>query len=1140
MPSSNLDNQFNKMNTKTIFIFGIIFLLFIPLISSYDFDNYISYENKDLTAVIENAFGLPLIGDTLGKLTLTSHKSVEEIKYVTVGGNRAVMIYEPSEWEQDTISLGEVKFTDMSTGKEVDKDYYFAEGVYEEVSEYELECSKVFNVTKTIDVCENKVIGTKLERTGWERLDNQNEVSKNVKEIALMTYVDEGDYYDGVWVVEGKEISKHAKWIESLNSGLVYYYRLNETAGVNAEEYVAGVKNITFANTEDGDWETGIYDNAIRLGGTDEQGATTIDGDDFSTFSWSIWINGSNNIDSQYILEQHDGGTTPRHLRIYNGNIVINIGNDPIMGFPFLNDSKWHHVVVTSTESVNASLYFDGVKRNYSTAGAYGTSSGVFNIGGRGSGDFYIGSLDEIGYWDRVLTDEGCAVGGTCSGEIGKLWNSGLGNYYGADDLDVNLNYPNDGVDFSTTSIGFNCSATDDSQVVNISMYLDDVYQSTETGVANYLEWNNSLTLTEGNHNWTCYACDDTAQCLWAILNRTLTIDITPPVINVFTPEGSQGFQYTLPYNVSLNFTSTDSGVGLQTCWYNSTFNSTITNVTCNTINNVSVISNGAHKIYAYSNDSVGNEIMNSTSFYPVGIENFQRFNSTTYETSREEYLLNISYNNTFYNPTANLIYNGTSYTPTSIGGGGEKMFSRFIDISLNDGVENRSFYWDISFNSTYNDNSTTQYQKVNKIIFALCNATNNGVYINYTFKDDSDLSSINASIDASYFGYSLTNGLGSDSEYINFVNSESNSKSFAFCFSPSHLNINANVTMQYSSDGYPQRRYTESSLILTNSTTSKVLYLLSSTDGTYSTYNVQTSVGSSISDVNVQVERLFSSVWTVVETGTTGDDGAVTFFLNPDYDHRLTFTKSGYAAVTTTIRPTQSLYTITMGGGSSGAESNYTLQGIAWEITPASGRLNPSTLYTFGFNVTKVNQSNVVGCRMRLLNITEGILNSTIGCGVTGGYISLHHTTPSSGKMWGEYAINVGTGYIIVDKDAMWVMMVFNKSADGTIIDALNRIRNMDEFGEDDNRAEYSRIIAFFLLFTIILGIITYSTGWDMATSGGTILFGTMIIWIVSIVGFLNLSNISRFSFIDKYYVALVTTFICFGWLINSVNKYD
>jgi len=47
-----------------------------------------------------------------------------------------------------------------------------------------------------------------------KKLDNQNEISSNIKEVGLITYVNKGDYMDAIWIVEGKKISRHAAWTD--------------------------------------------------------------------------------------------------------------------------------------------------------------------------------------------------------------------------------------------------------------------------------------------------------------------------------------------------------------------------------------------------------------------------------------------------------------------------------------------------------------------------------------------------------------------------------------------------------------------------------------------------------------------------------------------------------------------------------------------------------------------------------------------------------------------------------------------------------------------------------------------------------------------------------------------------------------
>ncbi len=165
---------------KKILIFLMLGMFFISFTSAWTWDNSVDYEKDDMVAVIENAFGLPLIGDILGKMTLTSHTSVDEVLNVMSDGERAVMIYNPSDWGQETISLGKVTFKNMKTEKEVNKDYYFAEGIYEETPYYNQECIPYYdkNIEQEIPYCYQVQDGTYMKRIGWKRLDNQKEIQK--------------------------------------------------------------------------------------------------------------------------------------------------------------------------------------------------------------------------------------------------------------------------------------------------------------------------------------------------------------------------------------------------------------------------------------------------------------------------------------------------------------------------------------------------------------------------------------------------------------------------------------------------------------------------------------------------------------------------------------------------------------------------------------------------------------------------------------------------------------------------------------------------------------------------------------------------------------------------------------------------
>jgi len=101
-------------------------MFLISCVSAFTFDNVVDYKYDDLTFIVTNIFGL---GDELGRATLTSHKTVDEIKEVMVGKNIPVMEYSDISGE---MSLGNVIFTDRNTGKEIEKDYYFNKVTYTE------------------------------------------------------------------------------------------------------------------------------------------------------------------------------------------------------------------------------------------------------------------------------------------------------------------------------------------------------------------------------------------------------------------------------------------------------------------------------------------------------------------------------------------------------------------------------------------------------------------------------------------------------------------------------------------------------------------------------------------------------------------------------------------------------------------------------------------------------------------------------------------------------------------------------------------------------------------------------------------------------------------------------------------------
>jgi hypothetical protein len=158
---------------------------------------------------------------------------------------------------------------------------------------------------------------------------------------------------------------------------------------------------------------------------------------------------------------------------------------------------------------------------------------------------------------------------------------------------------------------------------------------------------------------------------------------------------------------------------------------------------------------------------------------------------------------------------------------------------------------------------------------------------------------------------------------------------------------------IHYAGTGYPQRIFAFSNQSLTNASYNQSLYLLAAANGIYVTFQTINSVNQPITNVLLSIERQIAGVWTVTASGLTDAAGTFTAFLNPNFNHKITASKTGYTTYIFYIFPTQPLYTIVM--ASSAAVTNVTVptEGIIFRIDPAQTMLNNGTSYKFNFNIT-------------------------------------------------------------------------------------------------------------------------------------------------------------------------------------------
>lgn len=578
--------------------------------------------------------------------------------------------------------------------------------------------------------------------------------------------------------------------------------------------------------------------------------------------------------------------------------------------------------------------------------------------------------------------------------------------------------------------------------------------------------------------------------------------------------------------------------------------------------------------------------------------ENSQTYNQTTFETATENYAINFTYDSTAYtSATAILYYNGTGYSGTRLGTGGEAVFYKSsLDIPLTSTAIGKNFFWSIALtNSTggYYTNTTTKIQNVSAIYLSLCNSSLSTAFVNFTFKDESTNTNLSAATDLSSWNYWL--GSGAINKTLLFSNSTAN-PSYGFCFSPNNRTVKGDVTYQYSQTGYPQRSSTIS-FTYTNITTNQTFYLLSTADGIYTTFVARDTEGNIVEGMTVVAEREISGVWTTIAQGTTDAAGSVTFWLNPNYDQRFTFTKTT-CEYQFTLKPTQTSYTITIPcAGTTNNAYISPIEGIQYRREPDAGILQEG-MQTFTYWVYS-SKGNIVRAKFELFytaNKTVISSNETTNC-ATSCTLNLNYNVTYGDDFKGRYYVDIGTGYLLLEGDARWLHIFINQtgttSSLKSFFDTFKDFYN--EWGEDphecsskynefsgagygppyaawnascsadvycrfvgggtgeaymcipsdlQNKQEFSRIVAFFLVFCILFTIFGKFTGYDALNPGLMISALTAIVVFMSAVGgksgegYFYYDGLTSIHFINNYFLASILIIYTVGYWVNLQRR--
>jgi hypothetical protein len=247
------------------------------------------------------------------------------------------------------------------------------------------------------------------------------------------------------------------------------------------------------------------------------------------------------------------------------------------------------------------------------------------------------------------------------------------------------------------------------------------------------------------------------------------------------------------------------------------------------------------------------------------------------------------------------------------------------------------------------------------------CNSTNNVTFLNLTFKDTLTLLNLNGTINSSSFT-TYPNGFQSLAKTYTYSNL-TESPNYPFCIYPSDYSYFINYTVNYGSSGYSSStRSSNSSVLLTNTTTTDILYLYNSSIPQLRTFQVINSLSQSLEGVYVYAVNYFDTNNTIISSGYTDSGGIIQFMLSNSTNYILYFSKSGYDTYSTILIPTESFYTITLSGTGlvivtppdygSGSPSTPNSIGVTYSTKPQSTWLNNGTYYNFNYTINSGTKS--------------------------------------------------------------------------------------------------------------------------------------------------------------------------------------
>jgi len=562
-----------------------------------------------------------------------------------------------------------------------------------------------------------------------------------------------------------------------------------------------------------------------------------------------------------------------------------------------------------------------------------------------------------------------------------------------------------------------------------------------------------------------------------------------------------------IAFNTSISSDGTLSNATLNVYYLNGTlFFRNTTSITGTTNNTNWTVGSFVPQSYYWNVtacDNINCASSTNNNFTVGAVNGTSSFNSTIYETDNTQSVSTpITILQGYNISSANLIYNGTSYSGTITGiGSNDFRLIRNIDFLTTPGLNN--WFWSVNFNNAFQQNMTNNNQLVAPINLTICNvnAAQNVTYMNITFKNETIAQqTVKGSISSTWTYWLSSRSINKTFTYTN----TSEQFNYALCFRPSDKNINVLPSVNYYNGESPQRTYAPGTLVLTNSSTNQILWLLPTNDGIYVTFQVINSALQQLQGVDINISR--SGVGLIAQS-LTDAAGSATFFMSPNFAYTVSAVLSGYPSFLTSITPSQTSYTITLGSTNISTNITDMYQGISTGIAPSNITLSNRTAYNFAFSINS-SYWNIDSFGFYLYNSTGSILGSNTSA-TNGGIVYFNQSTNNDtlirmNYFWsinGSYANGTRIWNIEDGSQTQWSIKTF-----GT--DLKTYLSGGGLFGMTTTGLN----ILIFLFIFLAAGIVSLKFGFDNLTA----VVGTMVLlsWLFDGLGLITyIDPLPRFA---------------------------